>query len=338
MALKIAVYGYDTDIGKLVFETMEEQKLKVDDLFPLSPLSGEFDAVTLNGENYMVKAADEFDFGSCDLALFLTTPDESSRLAHAAAAKGCTVIDASGLYSDDERIPLVIPEINPYDIKGVAETRIAIPACATATLLALCLQPIADSFGLERVSATVMESVSGQGRLGTETLARETARLLNGLDGDHEGFEAQVAFNLHTRIGKEGCNGYSEHENTVLAQLGRVLGAIPGGFDVTAVQVPVFYGHTASVHVDLSRSATADEFKAALSECPWIKLPSGDRMLTPVTDAVSERSVLCSRIRRHGKSGKAWSFICMMDNTRRGEAVSVVEIAKLLEKQRNEHA
>lgn len=108
MALKIAVYGYDTDIGKLVFETMEEQKLKVDDLFPLSPLSGEFDAVTLNGENYMVKAADEFDFGSCDLALFLTTPDESSRLAHAAAAKGCTVIDASGLYSDDERIPLVI--------------------------------------------------------------------------------------------------------------------------------------------------------------------------------------------------------------------------------------
>ncbi len=336
--MKIAVYGYDTDIGKLVFETMEEQKLEVEDLFPLSPLSGEFDAVTLNGENYMVKAADEFDFGSCDLALFLTTPDESSRLARAAAAKGCTVIDASGLYSDDEKIPLVIPEINPYDIKGVAETRIAIPASSSATLLALCLQPLADSFGLDRVNATVMESVSGQGRLGTETLARETARLLNGLDGDHEGFEAQVAFNLHTRIGKEAENGYSEHENTVLAQLSRVLGAIPGGYDVTAVQVPVFYGHTATVHVDLKESATLDEFKAALSECPWIKMAGDGRMLTPVTDAVSERSVLVSRIRRHGRSGKAWSFICMMDNTRRGEAVSVVEIAKLIEKQRNEHA
>lgn len=333
MSLKIAVYGYDTDLGKLVFETMEEQGVEVSDLFPLSPLSGEYDAVTLHGENYMVRAADEFDFSDADAAIFLTTPDESSRLCRAAAAKGCAVIDVSGLYSDDEKIPLIIPEINPYEIKNVAQSRIVIPAASSAGMLALCLQPLADAFGLDRTIATVMESVSGQGRLGTETLAHETVRLLNGLDGDHEGFDAQVAFNLHTRIGSVEDNGYSEHENTITGQLRRVLGSSAGGIDLTAVQVPVFYGHTVSVHVDLKQSVSPEEFKKELSECSWLKLCDDKNMITPVTDAVMERNVLVSRIRRDGRSGKSFSFICMMDNTRRGEAVSVVEIVKLLEKE-----
>ena len=332
MPLKIAIYGYDSDVGRLVLETMEERKFEVADLFPLSPLSGQYDAVTLGGENYMIRGVDDFDFSQADVALFLTTPDESERLAPQARKSGCIVVDGSRLFSTDPAIPVIAPELNPFEVKNAIEPRLVIPASSVTSLIALCAAPLADEFGLERLSASVMESVSEQGRLGTETLAHETVRLLNGQGPEHDGFEAQVAFNLHTRVGKAQSDGYTEHEHTVMEQLKHMLGALPGGIDVTAVQVPVFYAHTAVIHVDLKESTGIKAVKEALSGCEWIALRDDSEQLTPVTDGVTERNVLVSRVRAHGRSGKAFSFIAMLDNLRRGEAVSVAEIVSLLEK------
>ena len=77
MALDLAIYGYDTDIGKLVIETLEELKVDIGKLYPLSPLEGEFDAVTLNGRNHMIEPVSSFDFSKAQVAMFLCPPDES---------------------------------------------------------------------------------------------------------------------------------------------------------------------------------------------------------------------------------------------------------------------
>lgn len=84
MAMKLAIYGYDTDIGKLVIETIEEQDLSLGEVFPLSPLTGEYDAVQIKGQNYFVQPVEEFDFSKADVALFLTTQDESQHWINAA--------------------------------------------------------------------------------------------------------------------------------------------------------------------------------------------------------------------------------------------------------------
>lgn len=160
MALKIAIYGYDSDIGKLVLETMSEQNFEVADLFPLSPLTGEFDAVTLNGKNYMISSVDEFEFEKADVALFLTTRDESERLIPEAREAGCVVIDTSGFFASESKVPVVVPELNPYDLKTAYESKLVIPASSSATLTSLCLSPLIDEFGLERASVNVMQSVS----------------------------------------------------------------------------------------------------------------------------------------------------------------------------------
>ena len=334
MALKIAIYGYDSDIGKLVLETMSEQNFDVADLFPLSPLTGEFDAVTLNGKNYMISSVDEFEFEKADVALFLTTRDESERLIPEAREAGCVVIDTSGFFASESKVPVVVPELNPYDLKTAYESKLVIPASSSATLTSLCLSPLIDEFGLERASVNVMQSVSQKGRNGTETLARETARLLNGLDGEHYGFDAQVAFNLFTHTSDVSEDGVSDDERQIINECEHVLGALHGGLDLTAVQVPVFYGHTAVIHVDLSESTSLDKVKEILKTASWIKY-CDNSLLTPVENAVNERQILITRIRQHGRSGKSYSFIAMMDNARRGDAMNVVEIARLLSKGQN---
>lgn len=330
--MKLAIYGYDTDIGKLVIETIEEQDLSLGDVFPLSPLTGEYDAVQIKGQNYFVQPVEEFDFSKADVALFLTTQDESQHWINAAREKGCIVIDDSHLFNGDDKTVTIVPEINPFDIKKAIENRLVIPALAPSVQLCLALSVLHDEYGIARATVTSMESVSEFGRLGTETLAHESTLLLNGMAAEHQGFPAQLAFNLHTRMGLLEDNGYSDHENAISNEVSRILGRFERGFDITCIQVPVFYGHTMVVNVDLEDKATLEEVKQAFDASEYVTVASEDDVLSPVADIINERTVMLTRLKQDKLGSKSYSFVIMMDNTRRGEAISCVEIAKLIAK------
>ena len=333
MALDLAIYGYDTDIGKLVIETLEELKLDIGKLYPLSPLEGEFDAVTLNGRNHMIESVSKFDFSKVQVAMFLCPQDESIRLCDKAKEAGCIVIDNSRRFSGNESIPLILPELNPYAVKDAIAKKVVIPPSSTTTELALSLSSLHDEFGVARAIVTALESVSEHGRAGTETLARETTLLLNGMALEDSDFPAQLAFNLHTRIGDLDESGYSTHELVVMQELSRLLGKFERGFDFSSVQVPVFYGHTAIVHVELEEDAPLGAVEDAFKACAWIELCDKDELLTPVTHGVNETKLLITRLRQDKSSRRAFDFMVMMDNTRRGEAYSCVQIAQLLGKE-----
>lgn len=330
--MKLAIYGYDTDIGKLVIETIEEQDLSLGEVFPLSPLTGEYDAFQIKGQNYFVQPVEEFDFSKADVALFLTTQDESQHWINAAREKGCIVIDDSHLFNGDDKTVTIVPEINPFDIKKAIENRLVIPALAPSVQLCLALSVLHDEYGIARATVTSMESVSEFGRLGTETLAHESTLLLNGMAAEHQGFPAQLAFNLHTRMGLLEDNGYSDHENAISNEVSRILGRFERGFDITCIQVPVFYGHTMVVNVDLEDKATLEEVKQAFDASEYVTVASEDDVLSPVADIINERTVMLTRLKQDKPGSKSYSFVIMMDNTRRGEAISCVEIAKLIAK------
>lgn len=330
--MKLAIYGYDTDIGKLVIETIEEQDLSLGEVFPLSPLTGEYDAVQIKGQNYFVQPVEEFDFSKADVALFLTTQDESQHWINVAREKGCIVIDDSHLFNGDDKTVTIVPEINPFDIKKAIENRLVIPALAPSVQLCLALSVLHDEYGIARATVTSMESVSEFGRLGTETLAHESTLLLNGMAAEHQGFPAQLAFNLQTRMGLLEDNGYSDHENAISNEVSRILGRFERGFDITCIQVPVFYGHTMVVNVDLEDKATLEEVKQAFDASEYVTVASEDDVLSPVADIINERTVMLTRLKQDKPGSKSYSFVIMMDNTRRGEAISCVEIAKLIAK------
>ncbi len=333
MALSIAMYGYDTDIGKLIIETLEEQDLEFADFFPLSPLNGEYDAVQIKRRNYFVEPINQFDFSRADIALFIATQDESSMWIKKAQESGCIVIDNSHLFSGDGHTVTIAPELNEYDIKDAVASRLVIPPLAPSLQLALSLQPLDDEYGIERVSAVFLESVSEHGRLGTETLARETTLLLNGMSGEHEGFPAQIAFNLHTQIGELEENGNTHHENVIKDEVSKLMGRFDGGFDVTCIQVPVFYGHTLALTVDLKRPARdIAEVENLFNESEHTSYADKYEVMTPVTHSVSSRDVIITRLRQAKPMSKTVSFVSLMDNSRRGEAITCVKLAKLLSK------
>lgn len=340
MALNVAIYGYDTNIGKLVLECLEEDEDNlIAKLYPLSPLKGEYDAVKLKGTNYLITHVDEFDFSKADCALFLTTPDESARLAGKARSQGCTVIDNSRQFSGSADAPLIMGQINPYKIKEAVQKRLCVPATSVATALCLSLGPLHDEFEVVQAQACALESVSEHGSFGTETLVQETAYLLNGRSLDDSGFPAQVAFNVHSRIGDLKENGDSAHESLIKQEVQELLGPFEQGLSVTSLLVPVFYGHTVCVHVQLLEKTTVEGIIEAFKSWPELKaVDDNEEFLTPVSHGVAEDKILCGRIRQSSSGRNAFDFMLMLDNSRRGEALNCVEILKLLNAELSDRA
>lgn len=330
MALNIAIYGYDSDIGRLILEVMEERGFTVNQLYPLSPLSGEYDAVTLNGRNFMVSAVDDFDFAQADAAFFITTRDETLRLHEKARNAGCIVIDNSRLFAGTGSVPTILPELNPYVIKQGIEKRMIMPTASVSTELALPLTALHDEFGLVRVSAVALESVSEHGRAGTEALAHETVQLLNGIPADAHDFEAQLAFNLHPRIGPALADGRTEHEQVILQELQSLIEELPADFSLTCLQAPVFYGHTVLLHAECAEDLDPEAVRECLQAAAGIELCADDELITPVTHGVRDNKIYLSRLRFNKAAPRALDLVIVMDNTRRGEAVNCVQCAELI--------
>ena len=253
------------------------------------------------------------------------------RLQQKARQSGCIVIDNSRLYSGSAEAAVILPELNPYAVNDALAQKLAVPASSVTTELALPLALLHDEFGVARVQAAVLEAVSEHGRSGTETLARETAHLLNGMPADNSDFPAQLAFNLHTSIGKTQEDGTTDHEAAVLFELSKIFGPLTKGISLTCLQAPVFYGHTAVVQVELEEDPSVEEVAECLRRSPDIELVT-DELLTPVTHGVRENCIYLSRLRRSAGVKRTFDLVLVMDNTRRGEALNCVEIAELIDK------
>lgn len=331
--MKVAIYGYDTIVGKLVLEILEEDpNFKIDEFYPLSPIAGEYDAVPLRGKNYLISHVYEFDFAQADVALFLTTKDESERLVPKAQAAGCIVIDDSHLYAGIKNCPLVLREVNPYVIKEVQEKRLACVPMATSSEIVLSLAPLHDEYGIKQAVVTAMVSTSEHGELGTQTLARETMQLLNGVGVDVTDFPAQLAFNIHTRIGELNEQGVSSHEQIILHEVSTLMELSEHQLALTCVQVPTFYGHTLSVHVELEEDASLEDFKQALKQSSVLALEEEQEegLISPVSCADLDSKLYIARIRKFGRA--AFDFTVVMDNTRHGEATAALDVLLLLQK------
>lgn len=331
--MKLAIYGYDTIVGKLVLELLEDASFTIDEFYPLSPLASEYDAVPLRGKNYEISYVDEFDFSKAQVALFLTTKDESERLVPLAQSQGCIVIDNSHLFSGLDAAPVVLKEINPYAIDKVIAKKLASIPLATSSEIVLALNPLHDEFGIKNAVVTALIAASEHGELGTQTLARETTLLLNGMSVDVTDFPSQLAFNVHTRIGALDDNGTSEHENIVKHEVFSLLDDFEQGLSLTCIQVPTFYGHTLSIHVLLEEDCSLEDFKQALTQSSAIALEENlddNVLVTPVScaDSELEGKLFIARIRKSGRG--EFDFTVVMDNTRHGEATNALDILAVL--------
>lgn len=331
--MRVAIYGYDTIVGKLALEILDEDlDIKLDEFYPLSPMASEYDAVPLRGKNYLISYVDEFDFAKADVALFFTTKDESERLLAKAQSAGCIVIDDSHLYAGLKSSPLLLREVNPYAIKEVREKRLACVPLATSSEIVLSLSPLHDEYGIKQAVITAMIATSEHGELGTQTLARETTQLLNGMGVDVTDFPAQLAFNIHTRIGELNEQGVSSHEQIILHEVSSLMELKESALSLTCMQVPTFYGHTLSVHVELEEDCSIEELKSVLKASSVLALEEEQDagLISPVSCAELDNKIFISRLRKFSRA--CFDFTVVMDNTRHGEATAAIDVLKLLQK------
>lgn len=331
----IAIVGATTSIGETLLEILEERKFPVGQIFLLDSEASSGSRLEFSGYALKIGDVSTFDFSRVQIAFFVSTEAVSKDFVEKASAEGCIVIDRSPAFRNDKDVPLIIPEVNEEALEGFNKRKIiSIPSCTTTQML-VALKPIHDAVGVKRINVSTYQSVSGSGKDAAEELASQTAALLNFRDVKCKIYPKQIAFNVLPQIGELLDNGYTEEEMKLVWETQKVLNDDSITVNATAVRVPVFIGHAASVHIETHEKISAAKVCDLLQKSSGIELvnaPTSGGWPTPVTEAAGSDSVYVGRVREDISSDSGINFWVVTDNMRKGAAVNAVQIAEILVK------
>ena len=331
----VAVVGATGAVGTAMLEILAERKFPVGKVHALASERSAGGRVEFGGRELVVQDLAKFDFAQAQIGLFSAGSSVSKVYAPKAAAAGCVVVDNTSQFRYDDDVPLVVTEVNPQALAGYKQRRIiANPNCSTMQLL-VALKPIHDAVGIERINVATYQAVSGAGKSAIETLARETALLLNGKPLEEGGkFPKQIAFNVLPQVDEFQDNGYTREEMKMVWETHKILDpAIQ--VNATCVRVPVFYGHSEAVHLETRIKISAQEVRSLLAKAPGVvvldeRRPGG--YPTPVTEASGRDPVYVGRVREDLSHPRGLALWVVSDNIRKGAALNSVQIAELLVK------
>jgi aspartate-semialdehyde dehydrogenase len=265
-----------------------------------------------------------------DLAFFAAAPEVSSHLASAAIKNGTVIIDIANAFPADDRVPIIVPEVNLGDLKR--QTKIVVSPTAATIGLAVVLAPIHKVNPIKRILVSTYESVSGSGAVAIEELSTQARSVLEGRPVIPHYYPHQIAFNLLPETDVFLDNGYSREEWRIARELRRLLHAANMPVSATTVRVPVYYGHAASVHIELTRRMTPDQARTLLAAAPGVRvLDDPSVSLYPQPWVVAGQDEVCvGRIRDDETHDHGLLLWVVADNIRKGAALNAVQIAEAL--------
>lgn len=334
----IAIVGGASSVGEMLIDILSEREFPVGEIYMLESESSSGSRVEFNGEALKLTDINNFDFTKVKIAFFVSTEKISKQFVEKAAATGCIVIDRSPAFRQDKDVPLIIPEINSEAMDGFSKRNIiASPSCVSIQML-MALKPIYDAVGIKAINVSTYQAVSGSGKDAAEELASQTAALLNFRDVKCKTYSKQIAFNALPQIGEFLDNGYTDEEMKLLWETQKVLNDDSVLVNATAVRIPVFIGHAASLHVETTDSVSANKVKNLLHGKAGIEIfdesqvSDAGRWPTAVTEAAGNDTIYVGRIRENISSENGINMWVVTDNMRKGAATNVVQIAEILVK------
>ena len=331
----VAVVGATGLVGEALLAVLAERKFPVGRVHALASPRSVGKRLPFKDGHVTVEALAGFDFRQTQIGLFSAGGALSERYAPEAAAAGCVVIDNTSCFRYDDDVPLVVPEVNPQALGDyVKRNLIANPNCSTIQMV-VALKPIYDRVGIERINVATYQAVSGAGRRTVETLAQQSAGLLNGRDLDLGDGEKPLAFNALPSIGAFQDNGYTLEEMKMVWETQKILEDPRIRVNPTAVRVPVFYGHSEAVHIETRDPITVTEARNVLASAPGVELLDGHaegQYPTAVTEAANRDAVYVGRLRADLSHERGLNLWIVADNVRKGAALNSVQIAEILVK------
>jgi aspartate-semialdehyde dehydrogenase len=326
----IAVVGATGAVGRIILELLEQRNLPHRRLKLLASPRSAGKTIPFRGAPYLVEALRPDAFKGVDLAIG-STPDPVARdFAPWAVERGCVVIDESGAWRMDPKVPLVVPEVNPEALES-HQGLIASPNCST-TQLVVALKPLHDAARVRRVVVSTYQATSGVGVEGMRELEAGTRAQLGGEGFSYKAFAHPIAFNAIPQIGSPKFEGYTSEEMKMVWETQKILGDDTIQVCPTCVRIPVANCHSESITVETERPLSVEEARKLFLAAPGIvvrdDLASG--VYPMPRDCSGRDEVFIGRIRKDLSHPNGLTFWCVSDNLRKGAATNAVQIAELL--------
>lgn len=324
--MRIAVVGATGLVGQMMTKVLMERNFPVSAFFPVASERSIGSTVHAFGKEWQVLSPDAAIKESPDFALFSAGGTASAKIAPGFARAGTVVIDNSSAWRMDPGVPLVVPEVNPQDVKW-HKNIIANPNCSTIQLV-VALQPLQKEFGVESVVVSTYQSVSGSGMKGLSQLQAEETGSTPAIRAYHH----PIYRNVIPQIDEFLPSGYTREEMKMVYETRKIM-ALPNLIvNPTAVRVPVPSSHSESVTVRLKRNAPLDEVRACWLKAPGLILQDRpDEQLYPMpVYATGTDAVYVGRLRHGIEDERTIQFFVVADNLRKGAATNAVQIAELL--------
>lgn len=340
--LNVAVVGATGQVGRVMRTLLEERGFPVKSIRFFSSARSAGTTLEWKGEEITVEDVATADFAGIDIAVFSAGAGASREYAPKFAAAGAVVVDNSSAWRKDPEVPLVVSEVNPEDAAERPKGIIANPNCTTMAAMPV-LRPLVDEAGgLKRLFVSSYQAVSGSGLKGVQELIRQTKAGVEqdlaalALDGravalpDPEVYVAPIAFDVVALAGSIVDDGTEEtdEEQKLRNESRRILHIPDLKVSGTCVRVPVFTGHTLTIHAEFSGAITPERAREILADAPGVRVVE---VPTPL-EAAGRDEVLVGRIRQDQAvdDGRGLVLVVSADNLRKGAALNAIQVAEVV--------
>jgi len=325
---KVAIVGATGMVGQEFIKVLEQRNFPMDSIELLASDRSAGKKLFVSHREIVVKETVPESFKKIDIALFSAGAETSRYFSPIAAQSGAVVIDNSSAFRMDPKVPLVVPEVNPEDIKwhkGI----IANPNCSTIQLV-VALYPLHRVNPIKRIVAATYQAVSGTGSAAVEELTEQSKQVLEGQTTVPHVYPHQIAFNVLPEIDVFLDNDYTKEEWKMVEETRKIMHANDIAISAVCVRVPVFIGHSEAIHVEFSQPMSPDEARRILAQAPGVKVldDTAISLYPQPWSAADTDEVFVGRIHRDASHPNGLVMWVVADNLRKGAALNTVQIAE----------
>jgi aspartate-semialdehyde dehydrogenase len=338
----LAVVGATGAVGTVMLSILSERKDVWGEIRLIASARSAGKKLMCRGEELTVVALSPEAFDGIDVAMFDVPDEVSAEWAPIAAARGAVVVDNSGAFRMDPKVPLVVPEVNPKDIKKRPKGIISNPNCTTLSMI-VAMGALNKKFGLKELVVASYQAASGAGQPGIDALREQISAVAGTNAGEATGdvrkhvkdsgpFPAPLALNVVPWAGSLKEAGYSSEELKVRNESRKILGMPKLKVSATCVRVPVLTTHSLAVHATFKSEISRKAAQKVLEKAAGVILfddPENKKFPTP-NDVVGTDETWVGRVRQSLDDKKSIDLFLCGDNLRKGAALNTAQIAELL--------
>ncbi len=329
-SVNIGILGATGVVGQEMMKILVERDFPVASLRPIASAHSAGKTIKFKGEDVTIVEATDSAFDGLDIVLGAAENDIAERFAPAIVKAGATFVDNSSAFRLDPKVPLVVPEINPEDVKWNSGI-ISNPNCTTIITM-VAINALAKESPITSIIASSYQAASGAGKAGLDELKAEAMAYADGSTVEPKAFAYQLAFNVIPQIGGEQYMGYTSEEMKMQNEGRKILHLPEMNVSCTCVRVPVFRSHSISVVLRTEKKISVERARELIANAPGAKLVDDlkNKQYPMPLDTSDQDIVFVGRIREDLTDPNGLALWCCGDQIRKGAATNTVQIAELL--------